>query len=434
MNGGYAGLYRFSPEGDSLWLKYYPPRFPGHSSFRHICQTLDGEYVATGGWVVYEPHTTNAREIIAKIGPLGNLRWIKFYDCTDENGIDFSGLCPTPDSGFAVTVVLDKENGNEWETHWQLWKFDRAGNLLWTKEYPPLHDSTLALLRLQKSSDGGFILGCRVELLHGLTLTSALVKTDRLGNIQWISVFNDTALDRAVISDLCETADSGYVACGPTAWSEKMGTWAWKVDRWGNEQWRYVLPHIRYPLWYLWTVTPASDGGCVVGGRCELTPYYALAKLIRFNRSGEVVWVRDFGTPDSNHFSDIYCAETALDGGFLFSGYLGNYNCFVKTDSLGMVHPGIAEQRKNLKPRVQPVVFPNPVRKRAFIHYYAVTTGRFSLVVNDAAGRQVGQWEFDVPAGPGVFNWEAKGLSPGIYFLGIKTPDACTKVKVLLLK
>ncbi|GEM_PF-1972383 len=430
MNGGYAGVYRFSLEGDSLWIKRYPPRFPGISGFDNICQTMDGEYVATGYWVVYEPDTTRASHIIAKIGQLGNLRWIKFYaEESEENYFNFLGLCATADSGFAVTVVSTKEN------RWFLWKFDLSGNHLWTKEYPPVNDSALKLHRVQKTLDCGFILGAVVTTLRGLVLTSALMKTDRSGNVQWIKVFNDSALDRAFISDLCETSDTGYVACGITAWSGKPGAWVWKLDRWGNEQWRYVLPFSHSPDWYLWTVTPTGDGGCVVGGRCEYTQYYAVAKLVRFDRSGEIVWVRDYGPPDSNHFSDIYCAETALDGGFAFTGYLGvDLSCFVKTDSLGMVYSKIDEERKNMNFRIQPVVFPNPVRKRAFIHYFALTSGRFSLVVSDAAGRLVEQREFDVPAGPGIFNWERGNLSSGIYFLGIKTPDAYTRAKVLLLE
>jgi hypothetical protein len=436
MNGGYAGVYRFSPEGDSLWIKFYPPRFPGTSDFDNICQTMDGEYVAIGYWVFYEPDTTRASHIIAKIGQLGNLRWVKFYDDeSQENYYDFLDLCATADSGFALTVFSTKWNGNRSEDRCFLWKFDLSGNLLWTKEYLPVNDSALELHRLQKTLDRGFILGAVVTTLRGLVLTSALIKTDRSGNVQWIKVFNDSALDRAFIHDLCETSDSGYVACGITAWSEKPGAWVWKLDQWGNEQWRYVLPVSSSHHWYLWTVTPTGDGGCVVGGRCDYTQYYAVAKLVRFDRSGEIVWVRDYGiTPDSNRFSDIYCAETALDGGFVFTGYVGSFECFVKTDSLGMVYSKIAEERKNMDFRILPVVFPNPVRKRAFIHYFALTSGRFSLVVSDAAGRLVEQREFDVPAGPGIFNWERGNLSSGIYFLGIKTPDAYTRAKVLLLE
>ena len=124
---------------------------------------------------------------------------------------------------------------------------------------------------VQPTSDGGYIATGYIGNFGAGGDDVYLVKTDANGNIEWTQTYGDADADDA--NFVIQSTDNGYAITGPTL----------------------------------------SFGGESIF-------------VIKTNSTGVVSWSKTYGTGDStSDASSSSMQQTAIDGGYIITGYTGNY-------------------------------------------------------------------------------------------------------------
>ncbi|MFA5403805.1 MAG: T9SS type A sorting domain-containing protein [Ignavibacteria bacterium] len=111
----------------------------------------------------------------------------------------------TFDGGYAVLTQVSKFNVSG--THYNLLKYDNAGNFLWSNL---IADSIYKTLwDMQQTKDSGFIFAGWCTYVYG----ALLIKTDKYGNLKWQKHYPNLNFNTQFFA-VKQTLDSGYIACG----------------------------------------------------------------------------------------------------------------------------------------------------------------------------------------------------------------------------
>ncbi len=217
----------------------------------------------------------------------------------------------------------------------------------WDKTYGgSLNDIPYSLVA---TSDGGYLLGGSSQ--SGLTgdksedsrgdLDYWVVKLDAKGSKQWDKTLGGGSVDW--LTSIVATPDGGYLLGG---WSdsgisgEKSDTsrggdyWVVKIDSRGNKQWDKTYGGSSYDA--LYTMTPTSDGGYLLGGysdsgisgeksedRRGADAYARDYWIVNIDGVGNKLWDKTFGGSEWDH---VTAMVTTSNGGYLLGGVSGNDN------------------------------------------------------------------------------------------------------------
>jgi Secretion system C-terminal sorting domain len=125
-----------------------------------------------------------------------------------HTGIPY-GLVATADSGFILAGYASFTTYDA-----QLSKFDKQGNLEWSKAYG---DSLIDIFYSVGATDDGGLIAAGVtkndKFFPDNILSGYIVKTDSLGNLEWSRMLGDN-LHVSSFNDVHQTMDGGYVAGG----------------------------------------------------------------------------------------------------------------------------------------------------------------------------------------------------------------------------
>jgi hypothetical protein len=227
------------------------------------------------------------------------------------------------------------------------------------------------LFSLQKSSDGGYILGGvslsnisgdKTENCFGLE-DYWILKTDSLGNIQWQNTIGGSDWDR--LHSIKQTLDGGYILGGYSR-SNISGDkteislgdfdyWILKTDSFGNILWQNTIGGSGGEI--LYSIQQTSDGGFLLGGnsysnisgdKTENNIGWGDYWIVKTDSLGSIQWQNTIG---GSNYDILYSIEQASDGGYLLGGHsssnisgdktensLGSYDFWiVKVDLLGNI-------------------------------------------------------------------------------------------------
>ena len=254
------GLYKLSPEGDTLWRKYYPTNINYVSyCFGHGIPTQDG-YA---------------------------------YIFSDDIGINSQGMLMT---------------------------FDKEGNMIFNKTYGP-DNSYDAFIRGSQNKDGSFILGGFARNLLTDTTSVFIQKTDAEGNAEWDAYFKDEEYRVQRARTVFEDHDGGFIIGGWGVNHLNFGEQAGlviKLDKDGNEEWRkklnvhdkaacdvYIRPMKKEEAYLVWA--------CEVGNTTARKAYHYIAK---WDKNYEEVWRTSF-----EPIFSIVDVKEMEDGRFIAVGY-----------------------------------------------------------------------------------------------------------------
>jgi len=268
------------------------------SDAKSVIQTLDGGYVLAGhalapgrAYGVY----------LAKYGILGNLTWHSILSTTASQAYS---VLQTEDGGYAVAT-----NGL---AGGQLLKTDSLGTLLWSKTFCPSWYTTQSI-PMQRTTDGGFIIGART-----------LIKLDSVGNLQWSKTY-DSVLS---VSSVLQTPDGGDAATGLVRSGESTGplsvgypsprisTYLLKTDSQGNLTWKKSYQDtLRSSVGFWVELAGDSDphGLGLVATGSEASPERYSGYVVRTDASGEERWRMTTATP-------AQCLRGTSDGGYILVG------------------------------------------------------------------------------------------------------------------
>lgn len=310
-----------------------------------------------------QPHAINdsGDVILIKLDSNGNKQWVKTYGGLGPEG--GKSICQTPDGGYAVLTGSGNRLGD--------FKFDRLdanGNFLWSSknygssrqegitEIISTPDHGFLMAGNSMGADGDIPFNYRMPLIAFQPADWVLIKTDSLGNKQWVRVLG-TSLDESfgyfsVVSDGAnyyavltaqtkdhDCVDSSRLAVGYTGNSP----YVIKLDANGNTIWSkavgggYVSRAIFDP----------RDSSIVVTG--EGSPAFEFQSghgssdisLFKIDRNGQFKWGRLYGGSTYDYAGSL-SIRFGPNGGYCFAGTsaLGNGTSngwLFLTDSIGNV-------------------------------------------------------------------------------------------------
>lgn len=119
------------------------------------------------------------------------------------------------------------------------------GTTIWSKSYIFAYDTDdgywSGFKKILATYDGGFLL--LGFMVNNHIDKNIVMKTDSLGNQQWVRFYGNSTYDNPIFSDIIPTRDSCYIVCGAYTYGEIGGgyypydAWILKIDNNGNTKW-----------------------------------------------------------------------------------------------------------------------------------------------------------------------------------------------------
>jgi len=167
----------------------------------------------------------------------------------------------------------------------------------------------------QQTADNGYIIAGYADTppYHAF-----LIKTNEQGTEQWRRIL--TGGMTRFFRGLCVTTDGGFVLAGGEFTEDlNLRATALKFAPNGDSLWTYTADDI--PHAYANCVTPAADGGCVIGGDATLDADHHIAFLYEVDAAGNRIWYHHYNMPGDE---ECMAVAPAIDGGYFMTGNLYN--------------------------------------------------------------------------------------------------------------
>ncbi|MFC1483703.1 T9SS type A sorting domain-containing protein [Candidatus Neomarinimicrobiota bacterium] len=268
-----------------------------------------------------------ATSLFASLQAQPDTLWTKTMGYTGNEY--FTSIERTTDGGF-ILGGSTSSFFNDTSSYW-LVRLDSDGDTVWSKVFRAneKYDNQNVL----QTSDGGFAIAGDGD--------PWLIKTDANGIEEWQQA-SSTLSDNVTIYGFEQTADQGFIATGIVETDSGRNDLVVKTDNNGAVVWinSYGGEHDAAGL----AVTETSDGGIAVAGAKKHTTSGGVNHgwLLKLSASGDSLWSVVYGDTADGYFKGLQ--ETA-DGGFILVGLINpspndtsssDDMYLVKTDSLGV--------------------------------------------------------------------------------------------------
>ena len=258
-----------------------------------------------------------------------------------------SDVIATPDYGFILAGSSssgkngNKEDRNEGNLDYWLWKMNEKGNLEWQKSFGGSGNDMLKLVR--STADGGFIMAgdsnspksdYKRDDSRGDT-DFWIIKIDAGGGETWQKNIGGNGQEK--VSCLIQTADQGYLVGGSSnsgisgdktdASRGNMDFWIVKLDKAGKIEWQKTYGGSKLDV--LNSVCKTKNGGYLLAGTSNspisgekneeclgLNDYW----VISVDAIGDVIWQRTIGGSGADDLTVV----VPLDGGSYLLGGSSN--------------------------------------------------------------------------------------------------------------
>jgi len=246
--------------------------------------------------------------------------WTKSYNLNNNNVFDTTinftqlDICENKDLIFSGSL-----NGS----YMLLLRTDSSGNTRWYKTYHYGTNTLCTGYSVIQTMDGGFALGgFKYTIGHPETGDAVIVKTDSLGNQEWVKYLGGPYLDNTAILSL---APDGNIIMG-TAYGEAMigdnpisRIYVAKLDNAGNIIWQYKYADSQM-FNFLINIRTLEDGSIIASGSISYpSKYYGW--ILKVDMNGDSLWYRKksyFTGENSLHY--LYDIIPTSDNGFLTCG------------------------------------------------------------------------------------------------------------------
>lgn len=291
--------------------------------------TADGDYIVVGE--TYSIESGSYDIYLVNISSSGDTIWSKTYGgIQSEYG---NAVIRTSDGGFAVAGETRSFGSGSYDIY--LLKTDSSGDTLWARTYGG--DDYEEGHSIVQTFDGGYI-------ITGSTRSSGLgyddvclVKTDSLGNPDWIRTYGGVNHDCGNWVEL--TPDGGFIIAGESESFPVYTLYGYviKTDADGDTLWTKTYGGEFDDAFYC--IQPTSDGGYILAGfTTSFGAGMADGWLVKIDELGDTLWTRTYGGPNDDY---IYSVRQTSDSGYILAGWSESYHIggsdvyIIKTDSLG---------------------------------------------------------------------------------------------------
>jgi len=335
LSGANSSIFfiKTDEDGNEQWNKKY--LFEDINIGYSIKQTSDGGYIVSGTCINISKNNnysdSNTYELVVfKIDKNGNIEWYKFFEFLDT--LFNSELCITKDEGFVITGLsysFDTSDSLIYQTF--LVKLDINGNLEWQKIFGSQNDYIYGSSVVQADDDGYLICGTLSTENESYAM---LLKTDNLGNEEWIKTYSDLGLSYAYHMDI--TNDGGFILIGHKYEQYITSDYMTyvvliKTDENGNAEWNRLFSEMKYTKLEI----EVKNNKIVI---CNNGDYDAYDLQIELTMSGLVFGRISSGT--QLNFDKLLIDEEITIGLGLFFG-LGKVKLEISVDAVNA--PGLIE-------------------------------------------------------------------------------------------
>ncbi|MBN2464935.1 T9SS type A sorting domain-containing protein [candidate division WOR-3 bacterium] len=415
---------------------------------RSVALTSDGGYLVSGEtWV----DTTLYGIVLARTDSLGDTTSVRHL-LGVAHGSGY--VCALRGGDFVAAGI---RNGSRFFAQ----GFDPAGDSIWTYDSPH-RGLPYALIA---TSDGGCLIAGRDSMLD-----MGLVRLDSAGNEEWLHSYDEPLVQSSTVDGVAETRDGGFILCGDAI--DYMGSYVRLVrtDSAGDTLWTRLIAGPVGPS--LQAVCETPDGGFLaVGSEFDTQHSRDVVYLLRTDSAGVTTWTRDIAPADTNAgskakalcitndsgyaiagtidwgdsarawlvkldagFDTVWTSvlpgksreqATAVwqtaDGGYVLAGTSDPPNDSIllfKTDSVGHIEVGIAEEKPTPGRCVALSVEPNPTGGSVRVEWSLPARSTAGVCLYDVTGRQVYS-SFGIPTSPLLL--DLRSLPSGIYLLRLES-------------
>jgi len=431
MDGGYivSGRTKSFGEGrsdvyllktDSLGNPLWSRAFGGPLDDEGFCvrETVDRGYVISG----YTESSGEGCEdaYLIKTDSLGDTLWTRTYG--GYAGEWAYAVRQTPDTGYIVVGATWTFGGGGGRALWLI-KTDSIGDTLWWRTHGSgldRHGYDVELTR-----DGCYIMA-------GTSYRAFLVKA----NPEGYGLFGRSFLVGSAYA-VRQTSDSGYIVAGGRYpyMIDLLDLCLVKTNPIGNPEWIRFYGDTLYSTEEARAVELTGDGAYIVAGYNR-----GDAWLLKVDSLGDTIWTRAF---DPGYSTEARSVQQTTDGGYIIAGSTkdtisGDYDVYlVKTDENGLT--GIQEERLTHSARRSTYTLeqnkPNPFCKLTSISYSLPTATDVTLSIYDITGRLV-ETLVNETQQPGVhrFNWDRTTNPSGVYFYQLSAGEFVETRKMVVVE
>lgn len=309
---------------------YWPFRYGtvAQESGRSIVETKDKGFIIAG--------TTNLRGsgntdyLVNKSDPYGNTIWQRVLGGDKE---DFAVAVVENSDGDYLVGGYSNSFGSGGYDIW-LVLFDATGNIKWQKAYGSANDDRLFSL---KAVDDGYVIGGTYNASCPTCSAIWVFKVDKNGDFLWQKQFGSTNDSGAFNLDISVNGDILIAGAINTGCQTCYDAIFMRLSKDGSKiLGKQIGTSDNIERGY--AISRTSDDGAIIAGEVPVTGNVLDIFLMKFDKSGNVVWQRTYGGPDNqkpyqfirtNDNNFILLAETMFYG-------VGQYDCLlIKVDSSG---------------------------------------------------------------------------------------------------
>jgi halocyanin-like protein len=298
-NGG-AWLLEVAADGSLEWERTLGET--PDAVFYSVIEDADNDLIAAGTTIA----GSEGDALLAKLDRGGNVLWER----TQESGQSFFDVVQTDDGGYAAVGTTGRNDGDGYLNKWTA-----SGEFVGENLYGD-RDGTDRLLWCLQPSEGGLLFAG--DTRAGSASSGRLVRTNRVGEVQWSESYSDTAI--SFLSQVIESSDGSYVAIGTKSGDDGDGLRGWlvRVDPGGSLRWEQT--YSRNEAAILSGVTETTAGsflavgttGSAGGGQNQGWAMRVGSRL--GTPTGEVIF-------DEYDTSALYGVEQVGSDAFLTAGY-----------------------------------------------------------------------------------------------------------------
>ena len=267
-----------------------------------ITETNDGGFVVAGISGIKGSGDYSA--YLVKFNNNGDTIWTRSHGGAADDAA--SCVCATSDGGVVFTGYTESFGAGNKDIY--LVKLNQNGDTSWTKTFGSEYSDAGGCVA--QTSDGGYIVTGRYHTASN-TSDAFLLKTDSLGNEQWIKHYSKSTSDAGFC--VKETSNGGYIIAGVTGDGFSFSDiFIIKTNSYGNVEWANSYGRDESDAGY--SVVQYNDGGYIVAGGTG----YKYAYLVKVNTLGDTLWTRTYGSYNNPIYA--YSLTNTLDGGYIFIG------------------------------------------------------------------------------------------------------------------
>ncbi len=441
-------FFKIDKEGNEIIWKPF-----GEDYHSYYCGDIGGTMIKTiDGNFAVAYHALNGYSGLGyssfiKIDDNLDTIWKKNY--STENLWTLTMNCrQTSDKGFILTGSVVPGPDEFWDA--LLLKTDSSGNMQWYQTYGNnLSEHGISVI---ETPDGGYLIGgFRYDPASPYynTLDALVIKTDSLGNQQWLKTFGNPYVDDDMA--LVSMADDGnylvttiYGEWFVSSVSRTGRICLYKINNQGTviEQ-KKMGPKMR--LCHIGNITETMSGDIIASGYAyqDTIDFNLSGWLYKYTKEGDSLWLRAYNhynqPHDNNLLYDVYPSQ---DNGYIAIGQAypdmpgtSQKMWIVKVDSMGCDTAGCAtgtqvfelpaESRKEL------LVWPNPTSGSVTLSLSKCEAkGPKTIRVFNAQGMKID--EIEIPAHTESISLDAARWNRGLYFLWVTCGDMVYSAKLVV--